>query len=329
VIAFETDGWAAMDNSVLSTVVRNLYWCRASLCMQVVFQRMHELAAFAVRLQLVSVEALFASREKTNWQRRVVYVVVWSSRGGSSSRPCSQSAVGQSLQQSCTQCSARSGVAAYAQRQARPSRLASLVHHVRSGPARFPRCCTSHSSAQFVQHALQFPQPAAPYVGSGDTVTSERLRLKVVPFVHVRAWQPTPPSRLHAACTSLYGLYARDAVQYILHHASANAVQVTYLLGGGSDFSSGGPGKGMHSRLYQSVLTQRTWVSSCTAYSNIFEATGLLGVMASTPDPAKGDELVSIICQCDSLSACHLAGPCCVDLLAVPAGEHVRPGKAR
>lgn len=36
---------------------------------------------------------------------------------------------------------------------------------------------------------------------------------------------------------------------------------LTYLLGGGNSFSSGGPGKGMHSRLYTRVLNQYHWVS--------------------------------------------------------------------
>ena len=54
----------------------------------------------------------------------------------------------------------------------------------------------------------------------------------------------------------------------------------------------------MHSRLYRNVLTQRPWVTSCTGYSNIFEETGLLGIMMSTSDPSKASELVAIICTC-------------------------------
>ena len=73
---------------------------------------------------------------------------------------------------------------------------------------------------------------------------------------------------------------------------------MTYLLGGGADLSSGGAGKGMHSRLYRNVLTQRPWVSSCTGCSNIFEETGLLGIMMSTSDPCKASELLAIICTC-------------------------------
>ena len=85
---------------------------------------------------------------------------------------------------------------------------------------------------------------------------------------------------------------------------------MTYLLGGGMDFSSGGPGKGMHSRLYQRVLTKKTWITNCTAYSNIFEATGLLGIMMSTPDPARGEELISVLCRrvAPALPSLHACG---------------------
>lgn len=75
-------------------------------------------------------------------------------------------------------------------------------------------------------------------------------------------------------------------------------VQLGYLLGGGADFSSGGPGKGMHSRLYSQVLAKNGWVNNCTVYNNTFEHTGLFGVMMSTPDVSKGAQLVDILCQC-------------------------------
>lgn len=42
---------------------------------------------------------------------------------------------------------------------------------------------------------------------------------------------------------------------------AATMVTLTHLLGGGSSFSSGGPGKGMHSRLYTRVLNQARAVS--------------------------------------------------------------------
>lgn len=49
---------------------------------------------------------------------------------------------------------------------------------------------------------------------------------------------------------------------------------LTFLLGGGSSFSSGGPGKGMHSRLYTRVLNQHHWVHSCSAFSSTFNSSG-------------------------------------------------------
>lgn len=78
------------------------------------------------------------------------------------------------------------------------------------------------------------------------------------------------------------------------------AVQMGYLLGGGSDFSSGGPGKGMHSRLYRNVLTRNGWINNCTVYNNTFEDTGLFGILMSTPFVARGADLVDILCKCAS-----------------------------
>lgn len=70
-----------------------------------------------------------------------------------------------------------------------------------------------------------------------------------------------------------------------------------YLLGGGSDFSSGGPGKGMHSRLYRNVLTRNGWINNCTVYNNTFEDTGLFGILMSTPFVARGADLADILCK--------------------------------
>jgi processing peptidase subunit alpha len=82
------------------------------------------------------------------------------------------------------------------------------------------------------------------------------------------------------------------------------ALQVSYLLGGGADFSSGGPGKGMHSRLYQNVLTKFSWVTNCSAYHNIFENSGLIGIIATTKDVKMGALLPGIICMCVPTNAC-------------------------
>jgi processing peptidase subunit alpha len=61
-----------------------------------------------------------------------------------------------------------------------------------------------------------------------------------------------------------------------------------YLLGGGGSFSAGGPGKGMHSRLYSRVLNQHGWVENCTALTSIYNTTGLVGIYAAAPSDRVG-----------------------------------------
>jgi len=53
------------------------------------------------------------------------------------------------------------------------------------------------------------------------------------------------------------------------------------LLGGGSSFSAGGPGKGMYTRLYQEVLCRYAWVESAQGFVSIFDDNGLFGIDAS------------------------------------------------
>ncbi|KAJ4845006.1 hypothetical protein Tsubulata_003932 [Turnera subulata] len=56
------------------------------------------------------------------------------------------------------------------------------------------------------------------------------------------------------------------------------------LMGGGGSFSAGGPGKGMHSRLYRNALNAHHQLQSFSAFNSIFNDTGLFGIYAST-DP--------------------------------------------
>lgn len=68
------------------------------------------------------------------------------------------------------------------------------------------------------------------------------------------------------------------------------------LLGGGGSFSAGGPGKGMYSRLYTGVLNKWEQVQSFTAFSSIYNDTGLFGIHATS----SGDfvpKLVDLACE--------------------------------
>lgn len=66
------------------------------------------------------------------------------------------------------------------------------------------------------------------------------------------------------------------------------------LLGGGSSFSPGGPGKGLYSRLYTNLLNQHYWIESATAFNSINNNVGVLGVYG-TCNPRDAGNLVSIM----------------------------------
>jgi len=59
---------------------------------------------------------------------------------------------------------------------------------------------------------------------------------------------------------------------------AVTATVLQMLMGGGGSFSAGGPGKGMHSWLYRRVLNEYQEVQSCTAFTSIFNDTGLFGI---------------------------------------------------
>ena len=65
------------------------------------------------------------------------------------------------------------------------------------------------------------------------------------------------------------------------------------LMGGGGSFSAGGPGKGMHSRLYLRVLNEFQEIQSFSAFNSIFNDSGLFGIYASTTNEF-ASELVDI-----------------------------------
>ncbi|WOL11886.1 mitochondrial-processing peptidase subunit alpha-like [Canna indica] len=68
-------------------------------------------------------------------------------------------------------------------------------------------------------------------------------------------------------------------------HQEKDATTLTVLqtlMGGGGSFSAGGPGKGMHSRLYLRVLNKYQEVQSFSAFSSICNDTGLFGIHSVT-----------------------------------------------
>ncbi|KAJ2997520.1 hypothetical protein NUW58_g628 [Xylaria curta] len=68
------------------------------------------------------------------------------------------------------------------------------------------------------------------------------------------------------------------------------------LLGGGGSFSAGGPGKGMYSRLYTSVLNQHSWVENCMAFNHSYTDSGLFGISALCM-PGRTQHMLDVMCQ--------------------------------
>ncbi|KAJ9183874.1 hypothetical protein P3X46_007674 [Hevea brasiliensis] len=65
-------------------------------------------------------------------------------------------------------------------------------------------------------------------------------------------------------------------------HDAMTLTVLQMLMGGGGSFSTGGPGKGMYSRLYLRVLNEYPQIQSFTAFSNIYDRTGIFGIQATT-----------------------------------------------
>lgn len=58
------------------------------------------------------------------------------------------------------------------------------------------------------------------------------------------------------------------------------------LLGGGSSFSAGGPGKGMYTRLYTEVLNRERFAESVEAFLSIHDESGIFGIDGACPPEA-------------------------------------------
>lgn len=68
------------------------------------------------------------------------------------------------------------------------------------------------------------------------------------------------------------------------------------LLGGGSSFSAGGPGKGMYSRLYREVLNRYRWAESTEAFSSFHVESGMWGIQGSCR-PEMSGELAKVLAK--------------------------------
>ncbi|KAK4687959.1 hypothetical protein P7C73_g2156, partial [Tremellales sp. Uapishka_1] len=74
------------------------------------------------------------------------------------------------------------------------------------------------------------------------------------------------------------------------------------LLGGGGSFSAGGPGKGMYTRLYTSVLSRYHAIDHCAAFHHCYADSGLFGISAAVEPRFAGSIANVIAYQLDCLT---------------------------
>ncbi|KNH09687.1 leucine-rich repeat protein [Perkinsela sp. CCAP 1560/4] len=74
------------------------------------------------------------------------------------------------------------------------------------------------------------------------------------------------------------------------------------LLGGGQSFSSGGPGKGMLTKLYREVVSQEGWMNSIECVTAAYTDAGLLGIYGSAPHENNEDLLRILTYQIGTIS---------------------------
>lgn len=79
------------------------------------------------------------------------------------------------------------------------------------------------------------------------------------------------------------------------------------LLGGGSSFSAGGPGKGMYTRLYSEVLNKCGWIESIEAFNSIHMDSGIFGIDGSCKPEAIQGLIREILVQLVSLCKTEVA----------------------
>lgn len=97
-----------------------------------------------------------------------------------------------------------------------------------------------------------------------------------------------PPQMTHIMLAfGTGGWHSADLVPLCVLHS---------LLGGGSSFSAGGPGKGMYTRLYREVLNCHYWVDSAIATSVMLYGRGLLGIYG-TSEPQHAFSLARTLVQ--------------------------------
>lgn len=140
-------------------------------------------------------------------------------------------------------------------------------------------------------HALKLAQS---HFGDWKSQSLERPSLGTVNYTGGEIALPYQPP-LAGNLPELYHMQIGFETTGLLNDDLYALATLQKLLGGGSSFSAGGPGKGMFSRLYTRVLNQYAFVENCTSFNHAYINSGLFGISISC-SPNAAHVMSQIIC---------------------------------
>lgn len=110
--------------------------------------------------------------------------------------------------------------------------------------------------------------------------TDEKTKLTPANYTGGEISLPHQPP-LYANQPELYHMQIGFETTGLLHDDLYSLATLQKLLGGGSSFSAGGPGKGMFSRLYTKVLNKYPFVENCMCFNHSYLDSGIFGITLS------------------------------------------------
>ncbi|KAH9824034.1 mitochondrial processing peptidase [Melampsora americana] len=129
---------------------------------------------------------------------------------------------------------------------------------------------SDHSSSFDSNTTTTNPSPIDPLTGK-SLETFEEL-------INAKPYYKGGEIRIPDSSSKLAHLYIGFEAPHI-HDPDLYAIACAHImLGGGSSFSAGGPGKGMYSRLYTRVLNPHPEVDFCQAFHHSYSDSGLFGI---------------------------------------------------
>ncbi|CAH2351219.1 mitochondrial-processing peptidase subunit alpha [[Candida] railenensis] len=138
-------------------------------------------------------------------------------------------------------------------------------------------------------------QMAMSQLGDWKPTTRGRPSLGTIKYTGGTQYLPHQPPQ-NSYLPSLYHMQVGFETTGLLSDDLYALATLQKLLGGGSSFSAGGPGKGMFSRLFTRVLNQHAFVENCSAFNHSYIDSGIFGITVSVL-PEYGQYMPDIICR--------------------------------